>query len=99
MKKIDADGAIRKMKRHTVHMLPTEGQARASADRWKRQTPVVLKIDGSAMAAEGYAFGMADNGVWCTEVVPVQYICDRLFTHEGCEQTDQYRGFSWEVLT
>ena len=82
MKKIDADGAIRKMKRHAVHMLPTERQAWASAERWRGQTPVVLKIDGSAMAAEGYVFGMADNGVWCTEVVPVQYICDRLFSHE-----------------
>ena len=80
MEKIDADGAIRRMKRHAVHMQATLEQAWASAARWRRQTPVVLKIDGAAMAADGYRFGMAENGVWCTETVPVQYICDRIYS-------------------
>ena len=78
LKKIEDDGAIRKMKRHAVHMQAEEGPAWRSAERW-RLTPVVLKIDAAAMAEEGYSFGMADNGVWCTASVPVIYICDRIF--------------------
>ena len=34
--------------------------------------------EDAGMAGDGYAFGMADNGVWCTESVPVKYICARL---------------------
>ena len=79
LKKIEADGAIRKMNRHAVHMQPTEAQAWTSAERW-RLTPVVLKIDAGTMAEEGYAFGMAENGVWCTDRVPVRYICERLYS-------------------
>ena len=78
LKKIEADGAIRKMKRHAVHMQADEAQAWRSAERW-HLTPVVLKIDAKTMAEDGYAFGMADNGVWCTESVPVDYICERLY--------------------
>ena len=78
LKKIEADGAIRKMQRHAVHMQADEAQAWRSAERW-RLTPVVLMIDAECMSADGYAFGMADNGVWCTESVPVEYICDKLF--------------------
>lgn len=78
LKKIEADGAIRKMRRHAVHMQADEAQAWRSAERW-HLTPVVLKIDAEKMSADGYAFGMADNGVWCTELVPVDYICGKLF--------------------
>ena len=59
-----------------------EAQAWRSARRW-RQTPVVLKIDAEAMAKDGYAFGMADAGVWCTESVPVEYVCERRSDHAG----------------
>ena len=79
LKKIQADGMIRKMKRHAVHMQADEARAWRSAERW-HLTPVVLKIDAKAMAEDGYAFGMADNGVWCTESVPVKYICEKLLS-------------------
>lgn len=77
LKKIEADGAIRKMNRHAVHMQADEVQAWRSAKRW-HLIPVVLKIDAEAMSADGYAFGMADNGVWCTESVPIEYVCEKL---------------------
>jgi len=81
LKKIEADGAIRKMQRHAVHLQLIEAKAWQSAERWHR-TPVVLKIHAGAMAADGCVFGVADNGVWCTESVPIKYICQRIF-HRG----------------
>ena len=58
LKKIEADGAIRKMNRHAVHMHTDEAQAWRSARRW-RLTPVVLKIDAGAMAkAAGSSAGI-----------------------------------------
>ena len=42
----------------------------------------MLKIDAARMHAEGAVFGMADNGVWCTEQVPVGYILDVLREEE-----------------
>lgn len=70
---------IRKMNRHGVHMQADADKAWQSARRW-RQTPVVLKIDAARMAAEGYRFGVSDNGVWCTELVPAEYILSPMYT-------------------
>lgn len=78
LRAIEASGAIEKMERHAVHLQPTEGKAWPSARRWGLK-PVVLQIDAKAMAEEGFAFGMADNQVWCTHRVPTRYICQRLF--------------------
>jgi putative RNA 2'-phosphotransferase len=36
--------------------------------------PVVLKIDAKAMHEQGHVFFLSDNGVWLTEVVPVEYL-------------------------
>ena len=41
--------------------------------------PVVLKIAASKMNRVGYRFGVTENEVWCTEEVPVKYICDRVY--------------------
>lgn len=71
--KIRASGAIHKMSRHAVHMQAEEAKAWQSARRWHR-TAVVLKIDAAAMYADGMVLGISDNGVWCTETVPVKYI-------------------------
>lgn len=49
-----------------------------SAERWHK-TPVVLKITASEMAQDGYTFGVTENEVWCTEEVPVKYICDKIY--------------------
>ena len=71
--KIRESGAIHKMGRHAVHMQAVEAKAWQSAKRWHR-TPVVLKINAAAMDADGFVFGVSDNGVWCTESVPAGYI-------------------------
>ena len=49
-----------------------------SAERWHK-TPVVLKIAASDMNKAGYMFGVTENKVWCTEEVPVKYICERIY--------------------
>ena len=79
--KILASGHISRMKRHGVHLQPVEEKAWQSARRWHKE-PVVLKIDAARMHAEGAVFGMADNGVWCTEQVPVGYILELLREEE-----------------
>ena len=77
---IGRSGAISRMERHAVHMHADPHMAWQSAVRRRNKRPVLLVIDAARMAAEGYAFAVSDNGVWCTESVPVQYICDRLYT-------------------
>lgn len=76
---IDRSGAILKMARHAVHMHADPGMAWQSAVRRKNKTPVLLVIDAGRMAGDGFAFAVSDNGVWCTERVPAEYICDRIF--------------------
>lgn len=71
-------GGISKMRRHAVHLQEEEAKAWWSAKRWKK-TPVVLKVDARAMAADGFRFGLSDNGVWCVEHVPVEYILQVLY--------------------
>lgn len=75
---IEDSGAIKKMKRHAVHMQADISKAWQSAERW-HQTPVVLKIDARKMFDDGYKFGVTENEVWCTEEVPVKYLIDRIY--------------------
>jgi putative RNA 2'-phosphotransferase len=75
---IEDSGAIKKMKRHAVHMQADINKAWQSAERW-HQTPVVLKIDARKMSDDGYKFGVTENEVWCTEEVPTKYISDRIY--------------------
>lgn len=79
--KIRESGCISRMGRHAVHMQAEEAKAWLSAKRWHR-TPVVLKIDAAAMYSDGAAFGVSDNGVWCAESVPVDYISAVLNTEK-----------------
>lgn len=71
-------GAVKKMQRHAVHMQADENRAWQSAERWHK-TPVVLKIAAAEMSHDGYKFGVTENEVWCTEEVPVKYICDKIY--------------------
>ena len=75
---IEESGAIKKMKRHAVHMQADISKALQSAERWHR-TPVVLKINARKMFDDGYKFGVTENEVWCTEEVPTSYIYDKLY--------------------
>lgn len=76
---IRADGAIRKMKRHAVHLQAAEAKAWQSARRWRGQNPVVLKVAAGALHKEGMTFGRADNEVWCAEQIPFEAVCEVLY--------------------
>ena len=71
--KIKESGAIRKMKRHAVHMTANLDLAWKAAERW-HAAPIVLKITTAPMLREGVAFGVTENDVWCAPEVPVKYI-------------------------
>lgn len=75
--KIRESGSIQKRKRHAVHMQAELAKAWQSAERWHK-TPVVLKIAARQMAQDGALFGVTENGVWCTEEVPVRYIREEI---------------------
>lgn len=77
-RKIMEAGHISKMKRHGVHMTAYVEKAWQSARRWNLK-PLVLKIAAGEMARGGVRFGCSDNDVWCTEEVPVSYICQVLY--------------------
>ena len=77
VEKIRKSGAISKMSRHAVHLQADPEKAWQSAVRW-HLTPVVLKIDAKKMGDAGFVFGKAENDVWCTESVPVEYIVEVL---------------------
>ena len=76
---IEESGAINKMQRHAVHMQADISKAWQSAERWHK-TPIVLKIAALEMNKAGFRFGVTENEVWCTEEVPVRYICDRVYS-------------------
>lgn len=78
---IEESGRIDKMQRHAVHMQADINKAWQSAERWHK-TPVVLKIAASEMAHDGYGFGVTENEVWCTESVPLKYICNKIYKEE-----------------
>ena len=81
-RKIQESGFISKMSRHAVHMQAEERKAWQSAKRWRHEVPVVLKINAAAMYADGITFGVSDNGVWCAETVPTNYILSEILEFE-----------------
>ena len=80
LRKIEKSGEINKMKRHAVHLQADELKAWQSAERWKNQTPVVLKINSSEMEKDGFKFGVSENNVWFAEKVPVKYITEQIYS-------------------
>ena len=79
--KIRSTGGVSRMSRHAVHMQAEEEKAWQSAKRW-HQTPVVLKIDAAGMFDDDIAFGVTENGVWCCDAVPLEYVIDVLTSGE-----------------
>lgn len=76
--KIKKSGAVLKMSRHAVHMQDDLDKAWQSACRWKIE-PVVLQIAAKELFQTGVMFGKTENGVWCTEQVPIEYIAKVLY--------------------
>jgi putative RNA 2'-phosphotransferase len=64
---------LKPMGRTHVHLSPDLVTARQVAQR-RKGPHVLLTIDTVAMAAQGYAFFVADNGVWLAAAVPPQFV-------------------------
>ena len=63
---------LRPGSRHHVHL--SEEHATAATVGARYGMPVVLRVDAAAMAADGFIFFLADNGVWLTDAVPPRYL-------------------------
>ena len=63
---------LRAMSRRHVHLSPDRATAEIVGKR--RGAPVILEIDSAAMAQDGHAFYLSDNGVWLTDAVPASYL-------------------------
>lgn len=72
--KIHASGGLKPMNRHHVHLSGDLPTAENVARRWRGETPVILKIDATRMAKNGFKFYRSGNGVWLTDSVPLEYI-------------------------
>jgi putative RNA 2'-phosphotransferase len=66
-----ADG-LRPGRRHAVHLSPDVATARTVGGR--RGTPVILRVDAAAMAADGIPFTRSANGVWLVAAVPPEHL-------------------------
>jgi putative RNA 2'-phosphotransferase len=58
--------------RHHVHLSADVETARRVGAR--RSSPVVLRVDAAAMAAEGAPFYRSANGVWLVDTVPARHL-------------------------
>lgn len=57
-----------------VHVHLSAGQEAAAVVGARRGQPVVLRVDAAGMAAAGYEFFRAANGVWLTACVPAAFL-------------------------
>ena len=71
MEGIEKSG-LQKMNRQHVHLLETLATAKSVASR--REKPIILEVQASAMHNAGYKFYRSENGVWLTDSVPWEYI-------------------------
>lgn len=63
---------LHKGARHHVHLSSNVDTAREVGSRYGR--PVILTIQALKLHKSGHAFYRAENGVWLTDHVPVEYI-------------------------
>ena len=63
---------LQKMQRHHVHLSADKETALIVARR--RRSPIILKVDSSAMKLDEYKFFLSTNGVWLVENVPPKYL-------------------------
>lgn len=64
---------LKPMDRTHVHLSPDLETARTVAIR-RKGPHVLLKVDATAMQAQGFAFFVADNGVWLAHEVPPAFL-------------------------
>ncbi|MCP4383401.1 MAG: RNA 2'-phosphotransferase [Hyphomicrobiales bacterium] len=65
-------GGLKPQGRQHVHLSLNEATARRVGQR--HGTPVILTIDALGMHMKGFAFYLADNGVWLTNRVPRAFL-------------------------
>lgn len=66
------DAGLKPMSRRHVHLSPdTQTATKVGA---RHGTPVILRVPAARMAADGFDFFQADNGVWLTAQVPPTYL-------------------------
>ncbi len=58
--------------RHYVHLSADENTAISVGQRHGK--PIVLKVKALSMYQQGYKLYLADNGVWLTKTVPVEFL-------------------------
>ena len=63
---------LRPGRRHAVHLSADVATARRVGSR--RGPPVVLRVDGAGMHADGAVFTRSANGVWLVAAVPPRYL-------------------------
>ena len=63
---------LRPGERHHVHLSQDAQTAIAVGQRYGK--PVVLKIEALRMHQQGFKFFLADNGVWLTDQVPLEFL-------------------------
>lgn len=63
---------LKPQQRQHVHLSADEQSAEAVGERYGK--PVVLKVNALAMYKHGIVFYQADNGVWLTGAVPIEFI-------------------------
>jgi len=73
LESIRRDG-LTKGNRHHVHLSPDIQTATKVGQR--RGRPVVLVIEAGRMFRDGHKFYRSENGVWLTDAVPPEYICE-----------------------
>ncbi|MGN0815044.1 MAG: RNA 2'-phosphotransferase [Candidatus Coproplasma sp.] len=75
LERIKQNGIL-KMSRRYVHL---SGNAETAFKVGSRHgAPVVLKIDAKRMVGNGYVFYISSNGVWQSQDIPWEYVCEIL---------------------
>ena len=69
--------------RQQVHLSADEVTARSVGQRHGK--PVVLVVDAWRMHQAGFAFFLADNGVWLTDAVPPEFLGQALLAADAGE--------------
>jgi putative RNA 2'-phosphotransferase len=67
------ESGLQPMSRTHVHLSPDIATAKIVATR-RKGPHILLTVDTGGMAAQGYAFHIADNGVWLTAKVPPEFL-------------------------
>ena len=72
--KIQISEQLSPMGRQYVHLTSSIETAKSVSERWRGETPVILKVNTYGMDQNGHIFYISDNNVWLTDFVPLEYL-------------------------